>query len=187
MAERLKLSWHRVLARWKVFVSIPIVAGILWIIEGFVQDYVVEYLPKILIPLWESLLPSRIFWGVVGLTVGAVGVVLIKGFIDTRSQRLSDILEQLAQLRTEGVALRNKNILAENIAELHIIEMDAWDKKVTKMLRELSPVEAEMYRTLDWVTFPEVSGSWNPRHGIFLRMHSQRLQILQEIVERYMK
>jgi len=101
------------------------------------------------------------------------------------ADQIEIILTELTSLRSSGVDLRNRGMNLRNSSEVNnwIISTEMWNLKVMSKISELSPPEAGLYRTLDWVDFPieqfgHLIKQVSPEHLQTLRIHSQRLRSL---------
>ena len=104
-----------------------------------------------------------------------------------RAEHIENILTCLGNLRSEGVALRNDgtSLTSKEEVDEWIKTVDSWSEKVLSEIQKLSPSEASIFRTLDWITFPPFEHTFNPEHNKNLRMHSLRLINLKNLVLRY--
>jgi len=103
--------------------------------------------------------------------------------------RKDTIVKQLANLRSSGVALRNKGMNLDTTDKIDPWknEIEEWNKATLYRIEKLSPPEAEMFRTLDWIKFPPFENALNAEHNKYLRILSQRLIKLESLISRYLK
>lgn len=115
------------------------------------------------------------------------------------------ILNELATYREDGVILRNDGSRLIEQTEIEKWWKDAtkWEEDVRAKIAELSLPEATIYKILDWVDFPiqpflephighlkivegkAILERATAEHINHLRIHSQRLRSLRELVLRY--
>ena len=103
------------------------------------------------------------------------------------AEQIENILTELGKLREEGVALRNegRRLKQEKKVRGWIEKAKRWNKNVLSEIEKLSPSEAAIFSILDWVTFPTIGESLSFEHDLHLRMFSQRLIKLENLVLRY--
>ncbi|MBA7526431.1 hypothetical protein ES705_18593 [subsurface metagenome] len=103
------------------------------------------------------------------------------------AEQIETILTELGKLRESGVALRNegRRLKQEEQVRGWIEKAESWNKNVLSEIEKLSPSEAAIFSILDWVTFPTTVEPLNFEHDLHLRMFSQRLIKLENLVLRY--
>ena len=103
------------------------------------------------------------------------------------AEQIESILQSLAYLRSKGVELRNSGIgLDEKDKVDRFIEaVTRWNEGVLSQIEKLSPSEATIFGTLDWVEFQSFEKTFSPEHDKYLRILSQRLISLKNLVLRY--
>ncbi len=106
------------------------------------------------------------------------------------ADQLEKALIKLTKYRSCGVYFRNKGMRLTDVAKIEkwINDSEKWDKAVLSTLSKFSKTEAGIYKTLDWIDFPPepfLNLKLNSEHLKTLRIHSQRLISLKEIIIRY--
>lgn len=120
----------------------------------------------------------------VGLGVAA-GYTVDRLYRRRRFQKQEDVLVELAELREEGVRLRNKanhTTLEGYDYDNWNNEIEGWKKRLFKKADEFSPVEGERLRTLDFMP-ADVFPVFNPRQLHVLRYVSETLRRLEKLLE----
>ncbi|MCZ6531212.1 MAG: hypothetical protein O6949_12930 [Chloroflexi bacterium] len=99
-----------------------------------------------------------------------------------------DFLLQLARTRASGVKLRNDGIRLTTETEINewLRDVQRWHDNSKQLITRVSPVEAEIYETLDWIEAPDFREVVNADHRFVLRVLSHRLKIVREIVTRHL-
>ena len=95
--------------------------------------------------------------------------------------------KRLADLRTEGVVLRNRGeTLSVGVSEW-IMECMAWTRRVIETIQIISPADAEWFNTLDAIPEPRVpiTGSDNFLQIKAYREHDFYLVKLERLLEKY--
>lgn len=102
-------------------------------------------------------------------------------------QRIQDILKRLADMRKNGVALRNEGLdLRDRIlVPKWIKKTEKWEKSVKAKIELLSPAEAEVFDTLDWVHNRQFPAEIPQEAYKRLNMLSDQLENLKELIERF--
>ena len=115
----------------------------------------------------------------------------LEGLIIVANQ-IEEVLTKLTDLRSGGVDLRNRGMRLRKKEEIDawILDIETWNLRVKSIINELSPPEAGLYGTLDWVDFPiepfaHLIKDFSPDQLQTLRIHSQRLRSVRELVVRY--
>ena len=148
-----------------------------------------------LIPLYvkgETIIPNYV---AIGLFIFALFVAQYRVYrkiekILTPAGQVEKILIKLTNLRSGGVSLRNEGMRLQDVAKIDkwIRDTERWNERVMAKINEFSPPEAGLYKTLDWIDFPPEPFSHlelTSKQLQTLRIHSQRLRSLREIVMRY--
>lgn len=101
-------------------------------------------------------------------------------------EMLRGLLRVLAQLRTEGVALRNKgmSLSQEDNLGAWIDQYRNWKDRVISEIEKLSPAQAELFRTRDWVEIRPFSEEVPRDVKLFVNMLSDELKDLKTLIER---
>jgi hypothetical protein len=94
---------------------------------------------------------------------------------------------RLADLRTEGVKIRNEGQYLRAGLEIWIAECADWTNRVIQTITEINPSDAEWFKTLDAVPAPRIvlRGSYNPLHIKTYREHDFYLVKLEELIKKY--
>lgn len=146
--------------------------------------------------LWKgsTIIPN---WLATTLIILAIFIAQFRVFHKLESRlivadQIEKILTELTNLRSGGVDLRNEGMNLKNKDEVDkwIKSAEEWNESAMSKINELSLPEAGLYRTLDWVDFPiepfeHLIRQISPEHLQTLRIHSQRLRSLRELVMRY--
>jgi hypothetical protein len=101
--------------------------------------------------------------------------------------KVEDIRLRLADLRTEGVGLRNASqSLRVGIPEW-IAKCEDWTARVIQTINEISPADAEWFKTLDAVPDPRfpLRGSFHPEQLKRYREHDFYLWKLEKLIKKY--
>lgn len=126
---------------------------------------------------------SSIVFLAVALAVGLAAYYLTT--IPAQRARQRALLE-LAQLRTEGVEIRNRGSrgLSDEDRLRWYEEVDAWERQVLRTAERLSPIEAESLRTLDTFEVRPYAELDDPRAIHRVSMLSATLQRLDLLIQR---
>ena len=65
-------------------------------------------------------------------------------------------------------------------------DVQLWHDVSRELIARVSPVEAEIYETLDWIEAPDFRAAVNADHRFVLRILSHRLRVVREIVTRHL-
>jgi hypothetical protein len=101
-------------------------------------------------------------------------------------QRVQAILTRLAGMRTKGVALRNEGLklrdkrLVPNWTKKAV----KWETSIKAEIHSLSPAQAEVFDTLDWVSVRSFPTGIPEKAHHRLNMLSDQLKNLKELIER---
>jgi len=102
----------------------------------------------------------------------------------TRANRLENLLVELAQLRREGVSLRNDLMRKDALEESDKASLMNWQDKVIGKIRQISRSQAEAFGTLDLIMIGPTLPEYIRRHDMLVH-HSERLQRLKDFIDRY--
>ena len=102
-------------------------------------------------------------------------------------QHVQEILIRLAVMRTKGVALRNEGLmLRDKVLVLRWIKKaEKWEKCIKAEIELLSPAEAEVFDTLDWVKMHPFPADIPKEAHHRLNMLSEQIKNLKELIERF--
>ena len=64
-------------------------------------------------------------------------------------------------------------------------DVQRWHNVSRDLIARVSPVEAEIYETLDWIEAPDFTDTVNADHRFVLRILSHRLRVVREILTRH--
>lgn len=120
----------------------------------------------------------------IGLGVLA-GYLVDKYYRRRRFQEQEDVLLRLAELREEGVALRNKAVhttFEDDEFDNWNKDIEKWKKKLFKKTSEFSKVEGRRIQTLDFMP-ADVSAVFNENQLHVLRYVNETLRRLEKLLE----
>jgi len=107
--------------------------------------------------------------------------------------RREAVILRLAQLRTDGVAIRNNGTKVHNaVVSEWVASVKNWMNEVIATIRHISEVDAERFKTLDVVPNPRLAVTSNcttqahqHAHLNAYRQHDYRLVRLDELLSKY--
>lgn len=159
-----------------------------WLIKELAKDLVIEFIRSHLQQQGEIMEALRYLLLNPSIIALAVFVILATWvFIDIRREKP---LKLLRQLRTDGVALRNTGIYLHSEEELRpwIKKFETWNKQVVNILEKQSQVEASTFEILNnWKSDLSFSNAINKEHEQYLRVITEKLKRLLEIMQRLEK
>ena len=97
-------------------------------------------------------------------------------------------IQKLAELRTEGVKLRNfgERLTDPNVLSKWINDYTGWDKKVIKTLGKLSKARAVWFTTLDRMPLHAFQNIINSEHNRYLNIFEEKLKRLDIVLRSYL-
>ncbi|MDP2776666.1 MAG: hypothetical protein Q8O48_03405 [Anaerolineales bacterium] len=97
-------------------------------------------------------------------------------------------LQKLAELRTEGVELRNfgAGLTDSNVLSKWINDYTVWDKTVIKTLGKLSKAQAGWFTTLDRMPLHAFRNVINGEHSRYLNIFEEKLKRLDTVLRSYL-
>lgn len=97
-------------------------------------------------------------------------------------------LQKLAELRTEGVKLRNFGTGIKDPSTLSkwIKDYIEWDKTVIKTLSKLSKAQAGWFTTLDRMPLNVFPTTLNSEHSRYLNIFEEKLKRLDKVLRSYL-
>jgi len=97
-------------------------------------------------------------------------------------------LQKLAELRTEGVELRNFGTRLPNPSALSkwIDDYTEWDRTVIKILGKLSKAQAAWFTTLDRMPLHTFQNVINGEHSRYLNIFEEKLKRLDIVLRSYL-
>ena len=97
-------------------------------------------------------------------------------------------LQKLAELRTEGVKLRNfgTGLTDSNALSKWINDYTEWDKTVIKTLGKLSKAQAGWFTTLDRMPLHTFQNVINGEHNRYLNIFEEKLKRLDIVLRSYL-
>jgi hypothetical protein len=98
-------------------------------------------------------------------------------------------IEELAKLRTEGVALRNSGERIMDLGDLPawIDSYRDWDERVLDVLGRLSKGKSEWLRTLNRMPIHKFQNILNAEHELYLNVFEEKLRRLDTILRQYLE
>jgi len=102
----------------------------------------------------------------------------------TKANCLENLLVELAQLRREGVSLRNDLMKRDALNESDRAALMNWQNEVIGKIRQTSKSQAEAFGTLDLIMIGPTLPEYIRRHDMLVH-HSERLQRLKDFIDRY--
>jgi hypothetical protein len=115
-----------------------------------------------------------------------VPIILVVLLVVTYVRTKSPILSNLRELYGIGVGLRNEGMRINTEAQVEpwIDKVDEWNRKVISNIEQKSVVEATTFETLDLMPPREFQSVVNERHLLYLRVLTEKLQRLIQIMRR---
>lgn len=112
--------------------------------------------------------------------------IRIQHSIDSQYGRGAHALDALARFREEGVKLWNRapKLTTEEV-QGWIVDIEAWQSRVTVEIAALSNVEARLFQTLRYWTAPNLAAPVTFDHSLHYRMLHRRLEIIEELIRRF--
>ena len=97
-------------------------------------------------------------------------------------------LQKLAELRTEGVKLRNfgTGIADPNALSKWINDYTEWDKTVIKTVGKLSKAQAAWFTTLDRMPLHNFQNTLNSEHSRYLNIFEEKLKRLDIVLKSHL-
>lgn len=104
-----------------------------------------------------------------------------------KSSTLPDGVEGLVQLRTDGVALRNRSVGNDSGSKNFHHEFEAWQKAVVREMRSIGVRSSDIayFETLDLLPAMKFRHAYDERHDKDLRELTEKLQRLMKIIQRH--
>lgn len=105
--------------------------------------------------------------------------------LDDREE-ISLSLSRLARLRTEGVALRNQAMRLEGqkVISQWFGEYREWHDRVMDQISKLSPAQAEVFQTLDWVRIRQLPDDLPAELQHYINLLSDEIENLKKLIEK---
>ncbi len=100
--------------------------------------------------------------------------------------KINQTLSQLARLRTEGVALRNQamSLEGEKAVSQWFGVYKSWQDRVMVQISNLSPAQAEIFRTLDLVKIRDLPGDLSKELQDYINMLSDETANLKVLIDK---
>jgi hypothetical protein len=95
---------------------------------------------------------------------------------------------RLAQLRTEGVVIRNRvSEVTPDMDAAWIAQTESWNTRLIQVIKRHDRPDAEWFRTLDIVPLPRIILAPTDRPDLFhhYAMHDRRLERLDQLIQKY--
>jgi len=122
-------------------------------------------------------------WITVPIGLILLGIIIFQG----RQNKTSQVLTNLAELRKKGVELRNDGMRIKTVSILSQWkkEVENWRETVRSEIEKLSPAQASIFYTEDWVYTERFKNAVDVEHELYLGMLSQDTEKIRRFVERF--